>query len=375
MKARVCHMTSVHPADDIRIFHKQCTSLAEHGYEVHLVAPGSLGIANNGVIHHEIPVFSQENRLKRMIFRAWRTYQLAKQTEAVLFHFHDPELLPYGLLLKWQGKIVIYDAHEDLPRDVLTKGWIPSYFRTMISWTIEKVENFIARRLTMVVAATPFISERFKSVGANAIDIKNYPRIAEFTTSSSTPVVKSDPPAVCYVGMITKDRGIVEMLKAIETLDIRLILAGRFINKETEVLARSLPGWSKVDYRGVVSRQEIRRIFEESVAGLCVLHPTLSYADSLPIKLFEYMAYGLPVIVSNFTLWKSIVEVAHCGLCVDPLDVTAIERGLVNFLRNKAQLKLMGKLGQEKIVDGYNWEVEVKNLADSYELVLINNRL
>lgn len=368
MTFTVCHMTSAHPADDIRIFHKQCVSLAEHGYDVHLVAAGALTLDTKGVTHHAIPILPGEGRLRRMVFRSWRAYRLATRTNADLFHFHDPELLPYGLLLKWQGKVVIYDAHEDLPRDVMTKRWIPLLLRKPISWTIEIVENFIARRLDRVVAATPFIAQRFQSIGANSIDVKNYPKLTEFTERA---LEHDAPPAVCYVGVISQERGIVEMIQAIEALDIRLILAGRFTNRTTEDLARALPGWKKVDYRGIVSREEIGKIFAESVVGLCMLHPTRAFCDSLPIKLFEYMAAGLPVLSSNFPLWETIIESAECGVCIDPKDVSAIVRGLTLLIQSSSRRKMMGKLGREAAQKSYSWEAEAMRLTNVYHQVLV----
>lgn len=172
MKTIVCHMSSAHPANDIRIFHKQCASLVKSGYDVHLVASGSLSPDNKGVTHHALPTTSTGGRLGRMVFRAWTTWRVAKATNARVFHFHDPELLPYGLLLKWQGKVVIYDAHEDLPRDIMSKNWIPRPLRQSISWFVERIENAIARRLDTVVAATPFIRTRFQNAGAKSVDIK-----------------------------------------------------------------------------------------------------------------------------------------------------------------------------------------------------------
>src|SRR6185503_14048106 len=100
MKKIVCHVTSIHPANDIRIFHKECVSLAESGYEVHLVAQGSLPPDATKVIHHVFIVKIKKFRLFKMMIRSWRAYALAKSIPATVFHIHDPELLPYGLLLK-----------------------------------------------------------------------------------------------------------------------------------------------------------------------------------------------------------------------------------------------------------------------------------
>lgn len=372
MKPVVCHITSVHPADDIRIFHKECASLVKHGYEVHLVAQGMLPKDAKGVIHHPLPISTGEGRIGRMIFRAYKAYRLAKQTPATVFHFHDPELLPYGLLLKWQGKTVIYDAHEDLPRDIMTKKWIPHYLRKTIAKIVEKTEHFVARRLDATITTTPFINQRFQAVGAKATDIKNYPQLSEFE-SSHTEIPKNT--AICYVGMISNERGMAEMIQVAEKLDIRLIIAGSFMNQQTESEARALTGWKNVDYRGIVSRQGIVNIFAESTAGLCLLHPLPTYQDSLPIKLFEYMAASLPVLSSHFPLWKVIVENAQCGFCVDPLSGIQIEQGMQRILQNLAEADTMGKRGKAAVVQLYSWEAEVERFVGVYREVLERHKM
>jgi glycosyltransferase involved in cell wall biosynthesis len=370
MKPEVCHITSAHPANDIRIYHKECISLAENGYKVHLVARGKLPPNAKNVIHHVLPTNSRLGRLGRMLFLSFRAYRIAKATKASIFHFHDPELLPYGLLLKLQGNFVIYDAHEDLPRDIMMKTWIPLSLRSGVSWLSEKIENFIARRMDMVIAATPHISHRFQLIGAKATDVRNFPNLDELTIASTKKTPNSDSPAVCYVGVISQQRGIIEMIKVVGTLGIRLILAGRFIDANTEKLARTLPEWQNVDYRGLVSRQEISGIFSESQIGLCILHPSVTHNESIPIKLFEYMAAELPVISSNFLFWREIVEQTSSGLCVDPKDISEVSKAIQWMLDNPLEAQQMGKKGRSAVEDCYNWKSEADRLFNVYKQLL-----
>lgn len=366
MAPKICHITSAHPANDIRIFHKECISLAKRGYEVHLVAPGCLVPDAQNIIHHTLHTDKKLSRLNRIIFRSYRAYRLAKLTQASIFHFHDPELLPYGLLLKWQGNTVIYDAHEDLPRDIMTKRWIPRVLRKLIAFIIEKIENFIARHLDITVCATPYIAQRFKAIGANAVDVKNYPRLTELVINKELISAPLNMQAICYVGVISLERGIVEMIKAAYLLNVRLIMAGNFIDKKTELFVKTLPEWQSVDFRGMVSRQEVARIFSESCLGLCLLHPLDTYIESLPIKLFEYMSAGLPVLASNFSAWRTIVEKNNCGLCVNPHNIDAITQSIQWILEHSSEAKQMGKCGQAVVHEHYNWDQEVERLFNVY---------
>lgn len=366
MKTIICHVTSAHPANDIRIFHKECVSLAEQGYEVHLVAKGRLPPDAKGVIHHTLVAPPKGTRVATMIWRSWKAYQLAKSTPATIFHLHDPELLPYGLLLKWQGNIVIYDAHEDLPRDVMMKDWIPRPLRKATAWLVEIIENSIARRLNIVIAATPFICQRFQKIGANATEVKNFPKREELCLPTPIIPAKHQSPAICYVGMISIQRGIIEMIKAIEILDVRLIIAGAFVDTKTEKLVCALPGWVNIDFRATVSREDVATIFAESSLGLCLFHPSTAHNESLPNKLFEYMSAGLPVLSSNFPLWRSIVEETRSGLTVTPENIAEISNAIQWLLENSLVAKEMGRRGKRAVEECYNWELEKVRLMEVY---------
>ncbi len=358
---RVCHMTSVHPWGDVRIYHKECRSLAEAGFDVHLVACAPAPQCQDGVTLHAV-VRAQGGRLGRMLKTAWRVYKAAKVVDAKIYHFHDPELLPYGLLLTWQGKQVVYDAHEDVPRDILSKPWIAPRLRRLIAVTFETFENWAARRFAAVVAATPYIASRFARL-TRAIDIKNYPVMAEM----ATPVDGTGrQQAICYVGGVSRMRGAVEMVRALEGIDAKLILAGKMENSGLEAELRALRGWRKVEYRGLVGRAEVAQILAEARVGLVLLHPMVNYLDSLPVKMFEYMSAGLPVVASNFPLWRQLLDEVGAGTCVDPLDPAAIARAVNQLLENPERAAAMGQAGREAVLTTYFWEKEAAKLAALY---------
>lgn len=357
---KVVHISSVHPAEDTRIFHKQCVSLAEAEYSVKLIVPAPKSYHKKGVEIVALP--PPKGRWRRICITSYKAFRLARRLRADIYHFHDPELLVWGWRLKRSGIAVYYDAHEDVPRQILAKYWIPRLLRQPIAWAFEKFENFIARRLDGVVAATPTIEKRFKEIGAQTVRVCNYPLLSEWR-SDRQPARKLQ---ACYVGGLNKHRGLFEMLDLAHSESVSLVLAGRFTPKETENHAREHAGWKHVEFRGFLDRNGISELLAECTVGLVLLHPIANYLDALPVKMFEYMASGLPVLASNFPLWKSILERENCGICVDPMDSTAIANAYQELVSNPERARQMGENGRRAIEQRYNWELEVIKLRDLY---------
>ena len=221
-KIKVCHMTSAHNSDDIRIFHKECASLAKAGYDTYLVAKGE-SREEKGV--HVVGVGpAPGSRLKRMALFSNKIYRRALAIDADIYHFHDPELLPYGLKLKKAGKKVIFDSHEDVSAQIKDKTWIPKLLRTFISRVYRVYEIKCVRRFDAVAAATPHIASTLETYAKKVSVINNYPLLddIEFHT---TPFVQREP-IVCYAGGINQLRGEKVMVDAMKNTDGILILAG-----------------------------------------------------------------------------------------------------------------------------------------------------
>lgn len=360
---RCCHLTSVHSLNDVRIQHKECASLAAAGFEVHLVVPGAPDGKYAGVHVHGVSK-SSGSKIARMTKTVYCVYKKAVSVKAELYHFHDPELLPVGLLLKLSGKKVIYDSHEDLPRQLLSKPWIPASIRKPLSLMLELVENTIARKLDAVVTATPHIEERFKKAGCRAMVINNFPRIEEFDVIDSPWDDKEK--AVCYAGGITAIRGITEMVSAVGLTDAKLLLAGSFSPPTLRASVSQLPGWESVEEFGLLERKAMVKLLGRSCAGLVLFHPEPNHTDAQPNKIFEYMAAGLPVIASNFPLWRQIIERNDCGICVDPLNPDEIAEAITRLVDHPEIVRRMGENGRRAVHEHFTWEREGEKLLSLY---------
>jgi len=366
--SRVAHLTSAHPRYDTRIYLKQCRSLAAAGYETYLiVADGEGDEVREGVRIRDAGAAG--GRGDRVFGATRRVLRRALELNADVYHFHDPELLPIGLALKRRRKRVIYDAHEDVPRDILSKVYISPVVRRPIAAMADRFERFASQRFDAVVAATPIIRDKFRGFGAVAVDVNNFALLGELDIAA---MANEKAAEVCYVGGIASVRGIKEIVAAVGFCrsEVRLNLAGTFDEVGLKADVEKLSGWDRVSELGYLSRPQVRDVLHRSVAGLVTLHPTQAYMDALPIKMFEYMSASIPVIASNFPLWREIVETKGCGLCVDPLNPEAIAAAIDKLMANPDLAREMGARGNEAIRQRYNWEAEERKLLSLYGQIL-----
>lgn len=363
-KIKIAHLTSVHPRFDVRIFLKECKSLSKAGFDVSLiVADGKGEQVAEGIKIYDVG--TQSTRFKRMLILPWKIYHLAKKINANIIHIHDPELLPIAFILQKSGKTVIYDSHEDVPRDIFSKHWIPLFLRKVFSMVFERFENFVAAKLAAIVTATPTIAARFLKININCVAINNYPILEEFnqTHSKSSSLNKH---TICYIGLISSIRCVKEMLQAAKLANVKFIMAGPFESAQLEQEVKKTEAWHLVDYRGVVSRSAMSEILAESKLGLVLFYPEPNHIEALPNKLFEYMAAGLPVLASNFPLWQDILLKTGAGEIADPLDPLDIANKITALLNNEERLHNMALSGILATSHKYSWSLEEQKLCGFY---------
>ncbi|OZI16541.1 glycosyltransferase [Bordetella genomosp. 7] len=365
---RIAHLTSVHARYDVRIFLKECGSLARRGYAVRLyVADGKGDEVKNGVEIRDLGKTGK--RFLRMLIKPWALFRAVRRDGVQVVHFHDPEIIPAALALHWQGVTVIYDAHEDVPRQILSKRWLPKGSHRAVARLFEWLENFAARRFAVVVTSTPHIAARFRAAGAHAVNVNNFPMAHELAVERTADASEADAPrsrTICYVGGISDIRGIKEIMQALPAANATLLLAGPFQTPGLRAQLQAMPEWHHVEYLGVVDRTGVRQIMARSQLGVVLLHPVSNYLDSLPIKMFEYMSAGLPVLASDFPLWRQIIDGADAGACVNPLDPEAVALTLNNMLDDPQRLRRQGEAGRRAVHERYNWANEERTLLQLY---------
>ncbi len=369
---RIVHLSTIHRPLDIRIFYKECVTLVKAGHEVHLLVSHPPTDELAGVYFHAIDRVTNYPRLERIWRRLRSAYDLAVSLQADIYHFHDPELILVGILLKRLGAKVIYDVHEDTPWEAISLskenpliGWVKFGI-----WTV--LEGIAQVSLDAFVCVTPQIAEKFPSGKTNIV--RNFPLTAELEECAS---VSLDYAArannVVYAGGIAVIRAIREMVLAIalvpENLAAKLVVLGEFSSPALQAEIEDYSGWQRVEFLGWRSRHDVVQHLAQAKVGLIILHPERSFLDSLPIKLFEYMAAGLPIIASDFPLWRHLIEDIGCGILVNPLDPQEIAQAIEYLLENPDLAAVMGKKGQAAVRTQYNWEIEAEKLLNLYHKI------
>ena len=367
-KIKIAHLTSVHQRYDTRIFIKECSSAAKKFQTYLIVADGKGNEVKNNV--SLIDVGQPENRFNRVFSTTKKIFQEAIKINADIYHLHDPELIPIGKKLKRLNKKVIFDAHEDLPKQILSKQYIKKPFRKLLSKASAIYENYELKKFDAIITATPQIKHKFSKINHSTIDINNFPIFTEFNSNQSNQPKKLNQ--ICYIGGYSTARGIIEAIEAINLCSesTRLFLAGKYIEGSLEQKLHSLPGWEKTKDLGWLGREQISTLLDSSRIGLVTLHPTESYIESLPVKMFEYMAAGLPVIASNFPLWEDIVLSSNCGICVNPQAPDEIANAIMYLMENPAIAEQLGNNGKNAIINKYNWALEENKLMSLYQQII-----
>jgi glycosyltransferase involved in cell wall biosynthesis len=366
---KVVHLTAVHPRYDTRIFHKQCLSLSNAGYAVTLIVADGLG--NSDVSGVSIcDVGAAKGRFNRFFVTGFQIYKEARRCNGRIYQFHDPELMFVGLALRIAGKIVIFDSHEDVSKQILDKPYLSRKSAILVSRFYKFFENLVAPFLSGIIAATSTIRDKFSSMNANVVDVHNFPIFQENTALSSNASEKEV--AVCYVGAIAETRGIIEIVDSLAYCksNVVLLLAGKFTDTELENRVIGSAGWEKVRFLGYLNRDGVNAVLARSIAGLVTLYPTASYVEALPVKMFEYMSAGIPVISSNIKLWSEIIEAERCGICVDPKSSMDIAKAIDYLVENSHEAIEMGARGRLAIEERYSWAREEEKLLKFYKTLL-----
>jgi glycosyltransferase involved in cell wall biosynthesis len=364
---KVCYFTSK-AASDVRVFEKECTSLVKAGYEVYLVSPNAKEDIKNGVHIIGVP-YEKQGLFNRLFTLPKLLYNKALSLDADIYHFNDPASLPYGSKLKGKGKKVIFDSFEDHPTLFFEKKSLPYFLRYIISKIYSVFEFYYCKKFDGLILCYHWTQERLNKACKNNQLVFNFPILKEEIIKGKD-FISTD---ICYAGLFSRMWYIENILTALIQIDgVQFNLAGNPADEPYLSALKSNTGWGKVNYLGQIEHRDVNeKVYSKSGIAMALL-------DYIPLckgnvgnlsnnKFFEYMMAGLPVICTDFILWKEIIEKNECGICVNPRNIDEIVNAIKFLINNPDIAQQMGENGKEAIFREYNWETQSQKLLLVYE--------
>lgn len=371
---RICHISTVHPPGDVRVFHRECGSLARAGYDVHLVIRTPRAETIDGVHLHPLP--NVRARLLRIPFLPWIALRRALRTRADIYHYHDPELIPVGFVLRWLfRKKVVYDVHEFIPGQIMAKLWLPRWSRRAVALAYRVVEKLLTPGQQFVLANENCVP----AYPPSACLVRNYPLLRD-----SPNAVNDDdrfsrrPPLLVYVGGVSEDRGALLYVDLVQRLiargiDVRLMIIGPASNSFGRRLKARITETGTANHVTLTGRLESAAAMAraaEAAIGLCLLLPVPNHQVILATKLFEYMMVGTPVLASDFAHWRPYVTGERAGRLADPGNLDEVVNVCAAMLADPAELCAMGARGATAVRERYHWGSESETLLRCYHRLL-----
>ena len=368
MKVKITHLTSVHNRYDPRIFQRICHSLAKTQlYTVSLVVADGKGDETIDGINILDVGAKPSGRIPRMTKTVMQVFVKAKSLDSAIYHLHDSELIPIGLILKKLGKKVVFDIHEDLVLQISGKNWIPLLFRQFLSIVYENVEIYACKRFDLLIVPQEAMRRKFENFN-KTIMIANYPK--KFA-SKLVHRSKFNRFRLLYAGVISGDRGIWNMLNMIQKLSefnnsYNLTLAGE-IDDDLLKKIQTHEAWKVTTYLGNLSKKELSQVYKDNSIGLILFNNVGQYGMSSSLKLYEYMQNGIFVIMPDFGDWLGFNESYKVGINVNTSD--SVNTARVIHQLDSAYMEIVSNENVVKVDKFFTWESQEVILVNGYKSI------
>lgn len=367
---RICMLTTGHRALDDRIFYKEALSLRKKYDDIYVVAPDEKGEhMENGI--HIVGVRTPVSLLDR-IKLVDEVIDEAIKLKAHIYHFHDFEIIYKAMRIKRRlpDAKIVYDVHEFYPDMIRMSHKIPSFLKPAAAYIVDKSETVRAKKFDYIISADDAVKERFEKYNPN-VDV-----IYNFSEFNIRPVSKCTKEYDCiYQGGITLERGVFNVVKAIEIVsktkpDVRMIFVGPFDDAEAKEMVFKYikdKGLDKnIEFIGRVPHSQVEGYVRKSRMGIVTLLPYPKYFKNIPIKQFEYMSCGIPVIGSDLPPIKKFITSYNSGLIVDPTNPEEIAAAILKLMGDPQLCSELGANGVRAVMESYNWANMERKLLNIY---------
>ena len=360
---KVCHVSMRRSATDRRIFHKECKSLSDGGFEVTYIVVNQ-DVTNSWPINVEAVSVAKRSLLYRKRVND-ALFKKAMSVHAQIYHIHEPELLPTALKLKDYGKRVIYGAHQDTELFKLSYHWGPKFVRSYFAKQAIQKELKIAAQLDGIITETPWLRKKFTAVNSAVVDAADYPRLEDFPNAS----YQKSATELLQIGNLDRSKNAKILVETVGIAHKVLNLLGEVKGKKLRKILTKIPGWSYVREQGLQKLANRIPFFQQTALGLLTYRKNAYNQAKLPPELFELLAAGIPVLLPDFDLWKSHFQGQKIGKFSDTADTKALSRSLQMMLDNPAELAQFSKNAREAFEQCFNWKNESKKYMILYRKI------
>jgi glycosyltransferase involved in cell wall biosynthesis len=353
------------------MFERQGTSLVADGVDVHMIVGDTLPDEIKNGIHIHSLNWAPKSRLQRLCYHR-EMCRKALEIDADIYQISEPNLLKVGVFLHKHGKKVIFNMREDYVRFTLDKSYIPAFMRHAISRFVSHYLKRILPKYDTIIVVTDHLLPVAKSSNAkNAVVVSNFPIInKDFSLSEQQYLNRDD--VLCYIGTVYDTSYQEQIFEALEQLpDVKYHIAGVLCDASIT----KLPYWERVQFSGRFKKSSLPDIFAKAtmsnvIRNHCNIAPNGSYGV---IKIFESMEAALPIICTDVKINREIIEKYHCGICVDPNDVSAIKNAIEYLVSNKEEAYQMGQNGRMAVLKEYNWDNQYKIYKKTIDSIYQSN--
>ncbi len=389
---KVCIIATENYLYDSRMYWKEACSLKNHGYSVTCIVMSDIskeemGITEHGIEYFKFRLYPNElfNVVNRPLFYEHtfsrktfdRIFEVASTKKFDIYHLHGLYSLMFvNKLKKINNKSkIIYEDREFYPdaiRDYnITKGF-KTVNKNLYSYYMDLWERYNAAKCDHIITTDRFIANRFKSKFLN----KNVDIVYNFTNIKPIKEVDYNKKVydMIYCGVVTKVRGIMQLLQSVQIgkkykRDIKLLIIGSIENSlHNEMLnfIKKNELDNNVKLLGRIDFSQLPYYLEKSKVGMVTLLPIPKYKKNIPMKQFEYMAYGLPVVGSNLPPISEFTGKSNCGILVNPLKPEEIWHAVDKILNDINLYKVYSNNGINMVKTKYNWRISEERLINIY---------
>jgi glycosyltransferase involved in cell wall biosynthesis len=358
---KFCQVISGYYRNDPRIFQRQCKSLTEAGFSVSILTNDD----QPEETLEDISIYSTNNywasRLRVLIFAKKQFLKRAIELDADIYQMHSPELLSLGIALRKAGKIVVYDAHEDLPKHIIEKDWLPRFIRKPLSFVVQNYMNTILQNYHAIISPHSHVVDNLKEINPNTTLITNFAKLLPSKEIYLDEYLQRKQ-IICYSGTVYLHSNQISILDALKELpDVTYNIAGYCSPDYLEVLSKH-ESYKKLNYIGRINWADLAAFYKKARIGFVLIDYKLNLGGKRGTyavnKIFEYMEAALPIICSDYDLWQDIINEYNCGICVEPGNVKQLKDAITFLLNNPIEAYKMGQNGRRAVLQKYNWSTQ-----------------